>query len=306
MKRENFYRRDPGASLAGMSSLSLEERGVYNTVIDLLYLTWRPLEDDRGYIAGHCRCAVQKLNPILNRLVEKGKLILFEEGGRPYISNQKFEDERTDVKGETDTRSGRKVTEKSAGVREKSGEVEEKSASVEKNVSLLGVVIEEKQPVTALDKTRVDKSRQSLSYERDHARTRSDFAIFWDAYPRKKGKGAAQQAYAAAIKRMSGSDPPVQLLAALERVKPTWREPKFIPHPATWLNQSRWEDEPDERADTNQAGRTHPSDFGRRRADANLAGAALYLDRLRGEGSGGPEFVDDRTLAGAPLLLLRG
>lgn len=153
MRRENFYRRDPGLALQGMSSMSLEERGVYNTVIDLLYLTWRPLEDDRGYIAGHCRCAVQKINPILNRLIAAGKLVTFVEDGRQYISNPTFERERAAVKGPTKTRSGR------AHVEEKSGEVGEKSEGVGKNPSLLDVETEQKQCDNILDKSRVEKTR---------------------------------------------------------------------------------------------------------------------------------------------------
>jgi hypothetical protein len=38
------------------------------------------------------------------------------------------------------------------------------------------------------------------------------------------------------------------MLAALEAQKPAWAargEPGFIPFPATWLNQQRWQDEPD-------------------------------------------------------------
>lgn len=155
MARENFYRRDPGLALQGMSSMNLEERGVYNTVIDLLYLTWRPLEDDRGYIAGHCRCAVQKLNPILNRLIAAGKLVTFIEDGRTYISNPTFERERAAVKGPAKTRSGR------AHVGQKSGEVGEKSDGVEKNPPLLDSDVEQDQPDAPLDKSRVEETRQS-------------------------------------------------------------------------------------------------------------------------------------------------
>lgn len=71
------------------------------------------------------------------------------------------------------------------------------------------------------------------------------FARFWEAYPRKIGKGAAEKAYAKALLRIDGPDPPGQMLLALERVKPTWREPEFTPHASTWLNESRWEDEPE-------------------------------------------------------------
>lgn len=79
----------------------------------------------------------------------------------------------------------------------------------------------------------------------DHSRReRSDpkgFAGFWTAYPRKVGKLKAQEAWAKALK----SAAPEAILAGLERAKrnPKWaREPEFIPHPATWLNQGRWMD----------------------------------------------------------------
>lgn len=151
MKRENFYRRDPGRALSGMVGMSLEERGVYNTIIDLLYLTWRPVEDNPGYIAGHCGCAVQKLNPILRALIAKGKLIRFEEDGQTYLSNKHFEDERAAVKGPT-TRSGR------GKVGEKSEEVGEKSAGVGKNPPGCEDERLENQSLTPLDKSRVDKT----------------------------------------------------------------------------------------------------------------------------------------------------
>jgi uncharacterized protein YdaU (DUF1376 family) len=153
VKRENFYRRNPDDALSGMVGMSLEERGVYNTVIDLIYLTWRPLEDSRAYIANHCGCAVQKLNPILARLIEKRKLLRFEEDGVWYLSNKRFEEERTEVKGGGKTRSGRgEVGEKSAGVGQKSAGVEENPPTCNEN-------IEEKPDVTPLEKSRIEQSR---------------------------------------------------------------------------------------------------------------------------------------------------
>jgi hypothetical protein len=164
-KRENFYRRDPGLALAGMATMSLEERGVYNTILDLLYLTWRPLEDNPAYIAGHCMCAVQKLNPILNRLVEKGKLVRFIEGGQGYISNPAFDDEREAVKGPAKSRSGRRSREAATGqVEEKSAGVGEKSPGVEKNPPLLDTNSEENQSVAPLEKTRQDKTEAKASF----------------------------------------------------------------------------------------------------------------------------------------------
>lgn len=76
------------------------------------------------------------------------------------------------------------------------------------------------------------------------ARKAGDFERFWSAYPRKVGKDAARKAYFVALGKIPGHDPPGELLAALERVKATWDDAQFIPHPRTWLAQGRWQDEP--------------------------------------------------------------
>ena len=69
-----------------------------------------------------------------------------------------------------------------------------------------------------------------------------DFARFWQAYPRKVGKQAARKAFGRV------EVPLDRLLEALERQRgdPQWQKEngRFIPHPVTWLNQGRWEDEP--------------------------------------------------------------
>ena len=66
-----------------------------------------------------------------------------------------------------------------------------------------------------------------------------DFDAFWAAYPRKVGKDAARKAWAKARKRATVQD----IAEALRRQR--WPEDrKFVPHPATWLNQGRWQDDP--------------------------------------------------------------
>ena len=77
------------------------------------------------------------------------------------------------------------------------------------------------------------------------------FDRFWNAYPRKVGKPAAQKAWRKAIKgpKRPGSAGPIhEIYAGLERWKASdqWQDEKFIPYPATFLNQRRWEDEPPE------------------------------------------------------------
>lgn len=237
-KRENFYRRDPNKALSGMIGLTLEERGVYNTVIDMLYQTWRPLEDDRRFIANWCGCAVQKLNPILNRLVEKGRLITFEEGGRTYLSDEAFETERNAVKGAAGTRSGR------GQVEEKSGEVEEKSAGVGQNHSLLCTTTVEKQSVAPLEKTRQDKKEANASFVRP--KPDDVFDLAWKAYPslgrsRSKSQAKTKPVWREASKAAGGDD---RLLAAVRRYvteDTTHKGECGAPAFDRWLRDGRWE-----------------------------------------------------------------
>ena len=66
----------------------------------------------------------------------------------------------------------------------------------------------------------------------------SGFAEFWRAYPRKVGKGAARTAFVKALRKASAET----VMAGLGRAK--WpADPQFIPHPSTWLNSERWDDE---------------------------------------------------------------
>jgi hypothetical protein len=67
------------------------------------------------------------------------------------------------------------------------------------------------------------------------------FALFWEAYPKKKNKGHAEKAF------NKLKQPLDVLLAAIAvaRSSPEWLKDggQYIPYPATWLNARGWEDE---------------------------------------------------------------
>lgn len=69
------------------------------------------------------------------------------------------------------------------------------------------------------------------------------FDQFWAVYPRKVSKGQARRAWNAAAKKAA----PAEIVNAVESFgsRVANSDPKFIPHPATWLNGERWSDEPD-------------------------------------------------------------
>lgn len=69
------------------------------------------------------------------------------------------------------------------------------------------------------------------------------FAEFYAAYPRRVGRRDAEKAWAAAMKRGVDAD---HAITAADRYADECRgrEARYIAHPATWLNQGRYDDEP--------------------------------------------------------------
>jgi len=66
------------------------------------------------------------------------------------------------------------------------------------------------------------------------------FSSFWESYPRKKSKGAAEKAW---IRINPDGELTKKIVEAVKSATVSWDDPKFIPYPATWLNGKGWEDE---------------------------------------------------------------
>lgn len=122
--------------------------------------------------------------------------------------------------------------------------------------------------ITSMEDDMTDETRANLAHEEDSNITKLDFSkkniaksnitsranlahpldtpfflAFWQAYPRRIGKGDARAAFTKAATR---NDPNLIVQAALayaQHVLETGTEQKFIPHASTWLNGERWEDD---------------------------------------------------------------
>ena len=80
---------------------------------------------------------------------------------------------------------------------------------------------------------------KELEIEKDITNTLDGFERFWAVYPRKVGIGDARKAWKSTAKDRPGLEQIVQAVSALANEN---REPRFIPHPATWLRGHRWAD----------------------------------------------------------------
>lgn len=72
------------------------------------------------------------------------------------------------------------------------------------------------------------------------------FTRFWNEYPIKVGKGAAWKSWQKLVKgedEAKFADELVLHLTERKKKDAKWIEGKYVPQPATFLNQSRWEDE---------------------------------------------------------------
>lgn len=67
------------------------------------------------------------------------------------------------------------------------------------------------------------------------------FEAFWATYPRREGRRAACKAWDVAITRAPWD---VIVAGARRYADDPNRDPQFTAHPTTWLNQDRWEDDP--------------------------------------------------------------
>lgn len=108
-----------------------------------------------------------------------------------------------------------------------------KAASGKQGGSKLKAI--EKQTATEKEK---EKEKEK---EYESKKTEAAFDLFWSAYPRKVNKQGALKAF------LKIGVPVDVLLQAIEQQKNSAQWTKdggaFIPHPTTWLNQARWEEE---------------------------------------------------------------
>lgn len=81
----------------------------------------------------------------------------------------------------------------------------------------------------------------NISCSKDE-KNESIFESFWKVYPRKVGKEKCRNWFKS---HKPKQDLVQKMIEAVEEQKKSkqWSDPQYIPHPYTWLNQGRWEDE---------------------------------------------------------------
>ena len=203
-----YYKAYPRDFFDGTLGMDCETKGIYRLVLDMIYMQGGRLPDDAGYISGLLGCSKRKWSSARNKLIEAGKLTIIDG----LISN---------YRAIIELENQRKLRDK----------MSENASSPRKNNNL-----QKPKPSHTETETETDKKVTPKPPFRGHER----FQEFWDAYGHKVGLGAAEKAFDRAAKI---EDPTKIISAAREFSKSrSGADPRFTPHPATWLNGKRWAD----------------------------------------------------------------
>jgi hypothetical protein len=198
-------------------------------------------QETHGRLPEHALSTLDVPTPIrkVAALVRHG-LLLPEDGGWVYRSWDRHQSEMDALIRRQKSDRERKRLQRE---RERSGQSADASEDMSRDSHVTVQVLqeqeqkEEEQPLRSAELTGTPLALVPADPTPD------PFDDFWDAWPRKVAKPRARKAYAKALRDTSAD----VILAAACRFRDDpqrkHRPIEYTPHPATWLNDRRWEDE---------------------------------------------------------------
>lgn len=217
--------------LDGTATMPPDQRGVYDTIINLIYAHGSEdgsIEIDEDELAHRCCCHWRHLRRILATLVGRGKVA---QDGRKLSITRCAEEVQKSLKRIAGLAH---KSPKSADTNDLDASHEEKSTHA--RASDKQQTASSKQQTEERDKS-LSPASAALRRERDR-----EFEEFWKLVPKKRDKEHARKAFLAARRSASFE----QIIEGLHRhrLEVVGTDQQYIPFPATWLNGKRWLDEP--------------------------------------------------------------
>ena len=210
--------------------------------------------DDYGCFDARVKVVASKLFPLrdirhseivkaLNTLAEVGLIILYEVEGKPYLKVKKWSDhQRVRVsKHKYPMPEDGTVFDSLPQVAASCGELRQVAANGGKLRPESNPIQSESNPYPNPYPNPNPNPTRAGAEENEIDRL---FDLFWKAYPRKESKPAAKNAF----KKVKPDQELLEkMIESIERWKTSsqWNEDggKYIPYPASWLGQRKWEDE---------------------------------------------------------------
>jgi uncharacterized protein YdaU (DUF1376 family) len=207
-KAMHYYQFNIGDYIGHTRHLTLAEDAIYRRLLDAYYLNERPLNSGIASVARqiNARDYETEVQQILEEFFQ-----LTEEGWENLRADKEIA--KYHAKSEQASKAGK--------------------ASAESRSNKLSTDVER-----TLNENLTDEQPNTKQETRNNKHIK-DFDLFWSAYPRKTAKGNAEKSWS----KLKPDEKLVsEIIEAIAKQKPNWTDPKFIPHPATWLNGKRWLD----------------------------------------------------------------
>ena len=222
MGDQPFIKFYPSDFLGGTSGLSPAERGVYITLLCLMYENDGPILRDDSRLSRRCGSPKAAFIRALDSLLAEGKLV--EVDG--MLTNKRAEKAIVDRANRTQnsTHAAKQRWGAQAGKSEQNQSNDYAGAMPEQCV---GDASQKPEPEPERD------TNVSLC--------KNGFDDFWSAYPKKVEKDAARKAWAKAVKRSLAEDiiEGARQYAAVRH----GQDLQYTKNPSSWLNDGRWKDE---------------------------------------------------------------
>jgi uncharacterized protein YdaU (DUF1376 family) len=244
----NYYPRYPAHYLAATLQLSMLEDGAYTRLMDWYYSNERPIPDEQKYAIARASNSAEKraVNSVLDAFFSEGSGQWFQARIEEEIQKAAPKMEAARING---LKGGRPRKVKPDGFFEENPmgfENETQTEPSEKLPNPQSPVLNQEQEQKELSLTETVLTHGLMPFDR-----------FWTAYPRRVAKQAAMKAWNK-IAPNSGMVEVILRAVAAYAASDQWRlQPEFIPYPASWLNDHRWEDEIPRHRSTN--GNRQPS-----------------------------------------------
>ncbi len=215
----HYYQFSIGDYRAATAHLSNEEDLAYRRLLDMYYDTEQKIPLDTQWVARRLRVDAVVVRDVLNDMFAKHEDGWFHARCDDVIQQYHAMAEKNRANGRLGGRKKNPV----------GNQVETHSEPIAKATNNHKLETINQEPII---KAKAIQPYQAL------------FDIFWARYPKKVGKDAALKAFQ---KRKPDQHLVTQMLNALGKQIPSdaWVKDggQFIPNPATWLNQGRWQDE---------------------------------------------------------------
>ncbi|MGM9512434.1 YdaU family protein [Larkinella sp. GY13] len=287
----HWYPRYPGDYARKTAHLSLVQHGAYALLMDWYYSNAKPLPDDWVQMHRICKAIAPDEQQAVQTVVQEFFILkdvgwTNERADEEIGKKAKISDLRRDAQAERERIRLKNLA--SAGAK--------RGANAPSNAHTTT-------STTTLDNTNVLSPPISPKARSEYS---PEFEQFWQTYPNKTGKGNANKAYLNALKTHKELTHEFLLdrsgqFAAAHKAAGT--PGQYIPHPATWLNGCRWEDDISGITKRQSAAPGAPNAWGSQ-FSALQSATAKILQEGAGGVQNGPPGLSERVLDTSDSLRL--